>query len=106
MSNLDVLTSDQFRVNGAVRIGTMPWSDAGAWVSGADDVLDEVGGGADEVVLGKQRRVYFGGDSGYFDGFKEIGDRWHSGPQTLGEPKPYDIRDHPPEDDPDHHRVL
>jgi N-acyl-phosphatidylethanolamine-hydrolysing phospholipase D len=27
------------------------------------------------AILGQERRFYFGGDSGYFDGFKEAGDR-------------------------------
>jgi len=27
-------------------------------------------------VIGKQQRLYFGGDSGYFPGFKEIGEKF------------------------------
>jgi L-ascorbate metabolism protein UlaG (beta-lactamase superfamily) len=33
------------------------------------------------AVLGRSRRLYFGGDSGYFNGFKEAGDRF--GPFDL-----------------------
>jgi L-ascorbate metabolism protein UlaG (beta-lactamase superfamily) len=28
------------------------------------------------VIIGKQDRIFFSGDTGYFDGFKEIGDRY------------------------------
>lgn len=33
------------------------------------------------VLIGKQQRLFFGGDSGYFDGFKEIGEKY--GPFDL-----------------------
>ncbi|MFC1554650.1 MBL fold metallo-hydrolase [candidate division KSB1 bacterium] len=33
------------------------------------------------VILGKERRFYYGGDSGYFDGFSEIGEK--SGPFDI-----------------------
>ena len=35
------------------------------------------------VILGKQHRVYFSGDSGMFDGFKEIGERYGPFDYTL-----------------------
>lgn len=33
------------------------------------------------VIIGRQQRLFFGGDSGYFDGFKDIGDKY--GPFDL-----------------------
>ena len=33
------------------------------------------------MIRGKQQRIFFGGDSGYFSGFKEIGEKY--GPFDL-----------------------
>jgi len=41
------------------------------------------------VVLGKQSRVYFSGDSGYFSGFKEIGEKYGPFDITLVETGAY-----------------
>ena len=44
------------------------------------------------VILDGEHRIFFGGDSGYFDGFKAIGDRYGPFDLTLLEAGAYDER--------------